>query len=59
MRMHMACADGRISPVNLGIPRYACKRGRSILEEATHRPFDALHCYKVDYVGKCATAICA
>ena len=52
MRMHMTCANDRISPGNLGIHHYHSRRGQSILEEASDRSFHALHHYKVDYVDK-------
>ena len=57
MRVHM-CSDDRVSPGNLGIYHYPCKRGRSILEEATDRTFDDLRRYKVDYASKRAYAAC-
>ena len=52
MQMHMACADDRMSPGNLGVHHYPYRRGQFILEEATDRPFHTLHRYKMDYVSK-------
>ena len=57
MRVYM-CADDRMSPCNLGIHHYPCKRSRYILEEASDRPFNALRRCKVDYAGKRASATC-
>ena len=50
------CADNIVSPGDLGIPHYPCKRSRYLLAKATDRNLLALYHHKVYYDGNGTSA---